>query len=219
MKVFLKNNSIILLAFLITIGISTGFLLSYEKTDIHYYLNQFVGNKYLNFFFTHITYIGDGTVAVFILIIIMLANIRLGIYATSSFLTATFVSIGLKHLFFDDVNRPSFIFQHYDGRSLTLINGVDLHIHNSFPSGHATQAFSILMCLAFTTQNKFYKLTLFGLAFLTAISRVYLSQHWLIDITVGSIIGMLFSCVYYFVFITNTKLVKLNHPLFSIKTS
>lgn len=218
MKGFLKNNSYILLIYLVAIAVSIGFLLNYEKATIHFYLNQFVGNKFLNIFFYYITYLGDGTVAAFILLIILIFNIRLGLYATASFLSATLLSITLKHQLYDDVNRPSFVFKYFIGKKLALVDGVDLYIHNSFPSGHATQAFSILMCLVFTTKNPAYKFLFFGLAFLTAISRVYLSQHWLVDITVGSIIGMLFSILYYFVFIHRNALQKLNRPLFPFKT-
>lgn len=219
MKGFFKENRVFLAVYLFAILVSIGFLFRFEKTTIHYYLNQFVGNKFLDLFFYYITYLGDGTVAVFILLLIMLANIRLGIYATSSFLTSTMVTIALKHLFFDDVNRPSFIFKYFDGRELTYVDGVHTYIHNSFPSGHATQAFSILMCLVFAVQNNYYKSLFFTLAFLTAISRVYLSQHWLVDITAGSVIGTLFSILYYFVFMHNNKLQKLNRPLFTNKIS
>ncbi len=218
MKGFLKNNFYILLIYLVAIGTAIGFLLNYGKSDIHFYLNQYVGNKFLNAFFYYITYLGDGTVAVLILLLILFFNIRLGLYATASFLTATFASIILKHQFYDDVNRPSFVFKHFDGRPLNLVDGVEVYIHNSFPSGHATQAFSILMCLVFVVKKPIYKFLFFTLAVLTAISRVYLSQHWLVDITAGSIIGMLFSTLYYFIFIQNSKLEKLNRPLLSFKT-
>lgn len=217
MKAFLKNNSYILILYLLLLITSVSFLASYEKVAIHYYLNQFVGNKFLNLFFYYITYLGDGRVATFILLLILLYNIRLGIYVAASFLTATLFSIAMKHFFFDDVNRPSYIFKNFDGRKLTLVEGVDMYIHNSFPSGHATQAFSILMCLVFVTKNPAFKLLFFALAFLTAISRVYLSQHWLADITAGSCIGVFFSILYYFIFIQANKLEKLNKGLLTHK--
>jgi membrane-associated phospholipid phosphatase len=218
LKGFFRNNFLILFIYLIASGTSLYFLLNYEKNDIHFYLNQFVGNPFLNHFFYYITYLGDGRVAAFILLAILIYNIRLGIYATASFLTATLFSIALKHVFFDDVMRPSFIFKHYDHRSLRFVDGIETYIHNSFPSGHATQAFSILLCLAFVTQNKFYKLIFFGLAFFTALSRVYISQHWLSDITAGSAIGLIFSMLYYYVFIHRDKLKKLNRSLVTFKS-
>lgn len=219
MKGFLKNNLFVLLLFAIAFGISVSFLLNYDKVTIHYYLNGYVGNTFLNYFFYYITYLGDGTVAAFILLFILIYNIRLGLYATSSFLTATLLSITLKHQFYDDVNRPSFVFKYFDGRQLSVVDETDLYIHNSFPSGHSTQAFSIFMCLAFTAKNPLYKLLFFILALLTAISRVYLSQHWLVDITFGSLIGISFSLFYYFIFIGRNKLEKLNRPLFSARSN
>ena len=193
MKGFLKNNFFIFFIYVVAVGTAAGFIYNYEKTDIHFYLNHFVGNKFLDAFFYYITYLGDGTVAAFILLAIFIFNMRLGLYATASFLTATLLSITLKHQLYDDVNRPSFVFKYFDGRPLKFVEGVDLYIHNSFPSGHATQAFSILMCLVFVAKKPGYKFLFFTLALLTAISRVYLSQHWLADITAGSLIGILFS--------------------------
>jgi membrane-associated phospholipid phosphatase len=218
LKEFLKNNFFIFLIYALVIGTSIAYLLNYEKVAIHSYLNQFVGNKFLNAFFYYITYLGDGTVAAFILLIILIYNIRLGFFATASFLTATLFSIMLKHQFYDEVNRPSFVFRYYLHKTLRTVDGVDLYIHNSFPSGHATQAFSIFMCLAFAAKSQTYKFLFFTFALLTAFSRVYLSQHWLVDITVGSIIGYLFSILYYFVFIHKNNLTKLNTPLLHFKT-
>ncbi|PBQ33624.1 phospholipid phosphatase [Sphingobacteriaceae bacterium] len=219
LKGFLKNNFLIVLVYLLLIGTSVGFLLNYGKVQIHDYLNQFVGNSFFNYFFYYITYLGDGAIAAFILLFILLYNIRLGLYASASFLTATLLSITLKHQIYDDVNRPSFVFKYYLWKKLNVVEGTHLFIHNSFPSGHSTQAFSIFMCLIFATKNQAYKFLFLGLAVFTAISRVYLSQHWLVDITVGSIIGTLFSLVYYFIFIHGNRIEKLNRPLLNLKKS
>lgn len=194
------------------------FLFSYDRVNIHLEINKTVGNRLIDAFFYYITYLGDGTVAVILLLMILVFNIRLGLYATSSFLTASLFSITLKHLFFDDENRPMFIFSYIDKQPVKLVEGVEMFIHNSFPSGHATQAFSIFMCLVFVSKNHSYKYFFFCLALFTAFSRVYLSQHWLADITAGSAIGMFFSIVYYFLFIQKSNLEKLNKPIFAFKT-
>jgi membrane-associated phospholipid phosphatase len=86
---------------------------------------------------------------------------------------------------------------------------------NSFPSGHATSAFAIFTSLALVSNNKFLKIIFFLFAFLSAFSRTYLSQHWLVDITIGSLIGTLFSLVLYFAFYQSNKLQNLNKPLFN----
>jgi membrane-associated phospholipid phosphatase len=137
----------------------------------------------------------------------------MGLYSTFSFLSATLFSQLLKRCFFDDVNRPFFVFSYYNKNPITYVDGVEQYIHNSFPSGHSTQAFSIFMSLAFLTKNPLLKVLFFCIALLTALSRVYLSQHWLTDITAGSMIGMFFSAALYYIFISKNKFEKLNKPL------
>jgi membrane-associated phospholipid phosphatase len=217
-KDFLKNNFLVLSVYLLTAFTALYFIVNYEKVAINVYLNQYVGNKFMNVFFYFITYLGDGRVAGVLLLAILLYNVRLGLCSTFSFLTATIVATTLKYAFFADVNRPYFVFQ-YENKDLPIsyVDGVDLHIHNSFPSGHATQVFAILLCLAFASKKQPVKFLFLFAAILTSFSRVYLSQHWLADITAGSIIGAVFSVVYYYYFVHKDKYGKLNKSLFAFK--
>jgi membrane-associated phospholipid phosphatase len=210
----LKHNLLVLCIYLICVCTALYFIFTFNKQDIHLYLNSYVGNGPADLLFKWITWLGDGTMAVFLLLILLIFNVRLGLYATASFLTASLASFGLKRLFFDDMNRPFFIFNYHTQHKLKLVEGVDVYIHNSFPSGHATQAFAILMCLAFVTQKHWAKHALLLLALLTSYSRVHLSQHWLVDITAGSMVGMLFALVYYYPFVGSLKFEKLNRPVF-----
>lgn len=213
MKHFLKNNWYVLVLYLLCIGVSAFFLLNYEKVTIHVYMNQLVGNPFLDSFLYYITYLGDGIVMPFLLLIILAYNLRLGICTTLSFFTAALVTNILKYQFFADVNRPWQVFKWTVNIPLKYVDASDLHIHNSFPSGHATQAFAIFMCLAFFSKRPEFKLLFFAVALFTAFSRVYLSQHWLVDITVGSIIGAISSVVFYFLFIERNILPKFNRSL------
>lgn len=213
MKEFLKNNRWVILTYLMVLNLCMYFLNTYDRKVIHLYLNGFVGNTAIDTFFKYITLLGDGTVAVVLLALLLLANMRLGIYTTLSFLAASFTSIGLKRIFFDDENRPTYIFNFYEHVQLRLVDGVHVYIHNSFPSGHATQAFSIFMCLAFMAEKQWVKFSLLVFALLTSYSRVHLSQHWLADITAGSVVGFIFSVILYFLLVSSGKLGKLNKSL------
>ncbi len=217
MKFFLRNNSALFFLFLLALITALFFIFGFDRNALHLRINQSVGNPLLDTFFFYLTYLGDGAAATLILLAILIYNVRLGLYATSSFLTATLFSIFLKKVFFDDSNRPFFIFNYIDKHTLNLVKGVDMHIHNSFPSGHATQAFSILICLAFFSSKNYMKFIFLILALLTSFSRVYLSQHWLVDVTAGSCIGFTFSVIYYFVFIANNKLEHFNTTLFNFR--
>lgn len=216
MKVLFKNNAIILIPyFLLLIAISI-LMFAFKKTDIHLFSNQYVGNLFFDKFYYYITYLGDGNVAVALLTLLLIYNLRIGIYSTLTFVCASLTSIALKHFVFDDANRPFFIFNYFERKTLRLVDGVDVYIHNSFPSGHATQAFAILISLAFCLPNKLHKMFLFVLAVLTAYSRVYISQHWLIDITAGSLIGFGFSVLFYFLIFENHKIYRLNVSLLKL---
>lgn len=217
MRSFLKHNSLVLCLYVLALLYALSLILNYEKEIVHIYLNRLVGQPAIDSFFFYITWLGDGAVAPFLLLLILVYNVRKGLYCTASFLSASLFSIALKRLFFDDINRPFFVFQWPYPYPLTYVEGVDKHIHNSFPSGHATQAFAIFMCLAFTSKNQLVKLLFFTLALLTAFSRVYLSQHWLNDITAGSFIGVLFSILFYYVFIGRNILQQLNRPVYQLK--
>ena len=213
MTSFFKNNLLIFLVYFALIGTSIFFLLNFDKTTIHIYINQFVGNVVIDTFFCYITYLGDGTVAPFLILIILFYNIRLGIYATCSVLGAIIVSSILKHYFYTDVFRPAFVFEWFNHTPIKYVANLKMYNGNSFPSGHSTQVFAIFMCLVFYTKNNLLKFLFFTIALLTAFSRTYLSQHWLVDITAGSIIGTAFSFVFYYYFIFKNKLSNLNKPL------
>jgi membrane-associated phospholipid phosphatase len=210
---FLKNNFLLLLLYFLLIGTAVYFILNFERNNIHLFVNQYVGNRYVNAFFYYITYLGDGRFAAAILAIIMVSNVRLGLCATFAFLASALLSNGLKYFFFDDVNRPFFIFQYIDKYDLKLVEGVDMYIHNSFPSGHATQGFAILMCVAFAARPQFVKIFLLALAILTSFSRVYLSQHFLADITAGSFVGFCCAFLFFYLMVARNKFTSLDKTL------
>jgi len=66
---------------------------------------------------------------------------------------------------------------------------------NSFPSGHATTAFSAYVALGLLFP-RYFKLFL-GLATLIALSRVIIGVHYLSDVIIGAVIGTLWSYFLY----------------------
>ena len=188
-------------------------LLHNDKVQIHKAMNESVGNINIDTFFKYATHLGDGAFAFLVAIIFLFVSIRKSIYILLSYIGAAMVSSILKHLVFSEVYRPHFVFQYFVREKLKLIDGVDILATHSFPSGHALSAFALFFCLLFVSKNHFLKILFFTLAVLAAYSRVYLSQHWLIDVYVGSIIGVCFSLFFYVVFYHSNKWQQLNVSL------
>lgn len=63
----------------------------------------------------------------------------------------------------------------------------------SFPSSHATIAFAAAYIL--TRQRKYLSWFIYLLAFLVALSRVYLGRHYPSDIIIGGILGYLIGVI------------------------
>jgi membrane-associated phospholipid phosphatase len=175
-----------------------------------------VGIKWIDTFFYYITYLGDGNISILLLPLIFIYNVRLGIVCTVSFLLSAVTSNVIKYGFYDEVTRPAFVFDWITHTRINRVSDLELHIHNSFPSGHSTQAFAIFMCLSFFAVSNLNKLLFLAIALLTAFSRVYLSQHWLVDITVGSMVGTGSALFFFWLFKVKNRYPNLNVPLFKM---
>lgn len=201
------------------LSIAAFYLMSYGKVQIHLYLNQLVGNPVVDYFFYFITYLGDGAFTLLLLPIIFFYNIRLGICAGLSFGIAALSTNLMKYGFYDEVVRPWYVFQWIVHEKINYVDTSSMHLHNSFPSGHATQAFAIFFVLALYAKNLSVKYFFLAIALLTAFSRVYLSQHWLVDITIGSLVGSVSAIILFSLMIQKNKMERLNVPLLKLKNS
>jgi len=193
----LKDNGLFYIPYLILLLALIPVLILFNKPDIHLWINHF-NSDFSDWLFRHITFLGDGLFIIIPAVVLLFFSLRHFIFlVVSYFSTGLFAQI-LKRVFFDDVTRPSRYF--HDKASLHLVDGVELLSGRSFPSGHATSAFALFLCFALISSNRYIKLACFILACLVAFSRVYLSQHFLIDIYTGSMIGTLGATGFYLVF-------------------
>ena len=97
-----------------------------------------------------------------------------------------------KHTIFEDEHRPSYFYEH-----LSIVDGTDHHKNNSFPSGHTSAAFTFATILALIYEYRVLQYLLPMLASLVAISRIYLGQHFLMDVLVGGILGVFIASISY----------------------
>jgi len=185
-------------------------LLLFKKTDIHLFING-IHCTPADFLFKYLTNVGDGVAVALFILILLFFSYRSTIALAFSTLFSTIVLLTLKEIIFKDVDRPLLAFTKL-GQQLYLVPGVDVHTSYSFPSGHTISAFSVFLIFALLAKNNYLKLFFFICAFSIGYSRIYLSQHFLIDVFCGSLIGVFFSSIS-FLWLSNWKNNKLDLSL------
>ena len=188
---FLKEKSILFL-FIPVLVVGFIFHFVYGKSQSHLIING-VHNDFGDFFFKHITHLGDGIIFPVLIVITLFLKFKWSLYfLTASLLTLLFMYL-TKQLLFHGMPRPTAFFENLE--NLHLINGVKVHKSNSFPSGHTTTAFAIFTLLILITKNNYLKFTFASLAIIAGFSRIYLSQHFLIDVLAGAILGVIIALI------------------------
>lgn len=154
---------------------------------------------WLNTFFIYCTLIGEGYVYLLATIGLLFVGYSRSLAITLNAMLVLLLSYGLKNLFqherpvryFNDLlnqpDLPNYI------PDLELLDGWT----TSFPSGHTTSAFAFYSLIAFFIPNKALKLFCLLLATLVGLSRIYLVQHFLKDVTTGMLTGFLIALIVY----------------------
>lgn len=197
MSKLIRENIYFLVPATLFILIGIILLSIYPKGIIHIEINE-AHNKFFDWFYSYITFFGNGWMILIVLIILLFVKYRYALILMISNILITIVVQVSKHFIFPDSLRPKAYFEGI--YELYLVEGIAVHSYHSFPSGHAATAFSIFMMLALITRNKVWSLFWFLFGILTAFSRVYLSQHFLEDIIAGSLIGYSLTFFTYFYF-------------------
>ncbi|HVZ24721.1 MAG TPA: phosphatase PAP2 family protein [Sediminibacterium sp.] len=140
--------------------------------------------------FTYITQLGNGLVWIpVVLLAFRLRPACLPLVLSLVVFSTLFTQVP-KNLLFSHVMRPSAVIT--DPGLLHTVPGVELHQSFSFPSGHTATAFSIvfLVTACFPKRKWLAALMLvYGLA--VGYSRVYLAQHFPIDVGGGIIAAII----------------------------
>lgn len=201
------------IAYVILLVVVASLLYTYPKLELHLLLNSY-HTRLQDMFFTYYSMIAEGPIYALGLLPLFWKQLRLTLFFGISELSGGAILQVLKHLF--SMPRPASAFENCPDMVLPVVEGINMHHSNSFPSGHASTFFVFCTCVALyltfrrQANAKHVRprtvvllnaslLWLLILATLGAYSRVYLSQHFLSDVCVGSIIGFVTPClVFYF---------------------
>jgi membrane-associated phospholipid phosphatase len=194
----LKQSQYFIFIQAIFVIIITVFLLNYSKSDA-----QILANSYYSTFFDYLFYILThsvefwGCLFIYVLVAIF-KSYKYAIIGILTYATSGLVAQLLKRNVFADFKRPTANIDNL--RLIPEFFELKQNTAFSFPSGHTTVAFTLFLFLTLIVKNKKWGLLFGVLASLIAYSRVYLSQHYFIDILAGSIIGLAVTSISFYLF-------------------
>ncbi|MFY0643136.1 MAG: phosphatase PAP2 family protein [Bacteroidia bacterium] len=173
-----------------------------------------VDSRGLDFFFSNITKMGEWIGGLIVGLILLLTK---KVKYVLTFIIAIGISSGsaklLKTQVFPSNNRPAMEYN----EELRSVNGIELHHNYSFPSGHTTAAFCMFGILALSMGGVEWQIGLSGLACLVGISRMYLGQHYLMDVIAGAVLGSFVALMVYWSLLSTWKGDFVNKRLFKLK--
>ncbi|MET3878362.1 phosphatase PAP2 family protein [Chitinophaga sp. OAE865] len=168
-----------------------------SRQDAYFFINK-LHTPAGDFIFPYITELGSTAAAVLISLLLLFVHRRAGIMLATAYLFTAAISFTLKALI--GFPRPH---RYFASRlqEIYFVPGVPvLDNFRSFPSGHSVCAFTAATVLSYYTKNKYLCLVYLALAMLVAYSRMYMSQHFLEDVTAGATLGIFFSMVWLSIF-------------------
>ncbi|MCS6831963.1 MAG: hypothetical protein NZ521_00150, partial [Flammeovirgaceae bacterium] len=114
--------------------------LFFEKGQIVWWANQHY-HRVFDIFFKYVTFIGDGIIFAIVTIVVLIHRKK---FTTKVILIGIFHGLLIslfKRVLFPGIDRPIVFFQHHP--LLHFVDGVSVHSHFSFPSGHTATAFAL----------------------------------------------------------------------------
>jgi membrane-associated phospholipid phosphatase len=169
---------------------------------------------FLNVFFINYTFLGDGffALALAVFYFFYLNKKREGFLLTGGFILSTLIVQLVKN----SVDGSGFKLFFEQGQYLFFSDESVLANVHSFPSGHTANAFMIVTIIVLSLKKPKWQIPVLAAAVLLGISRMYMAQDRLMDVTTGAFIGAGSALVSYWL-VENIKyitrsLIKMSRP-------
>jgi membrane-associated phospholipid phosphatase len=128
----------------------------------------------------------------------------LSVLVISSYLLSGIIVQILKYFIVEA--RPAVYLK--DSTYQYFIENVTLHNYHAFPSGHTASAFAMATVFAVTKNNTWLSMLLLILAAMVGYSRIFLGQHFLVDVFGGAVVGVIAAIVCLCIFNPDNKFFK-----------
>lgn len=161
----------------------------FSQTDIFLAING-MHHPLADRIFMLLTNLGDGLFMATTGLVLLAIRVRFAVLTMLSLLVTGLVAQLIKRAL--ALPRPAKFFANQE--SIYLIPDYPVHIHNAFPSGHTTTAFSLALVLTYVLAQigrteRFWSCLAVATALIVGYSRVYLAQHFFGDVLAGALLG------------------------------
>ena len=139
---YIFANSLFMRLFIVILFAWSYLILSYGNLGLFELINE-QHTPILDPLFKYVTHLGGGWFAFVVALLLFALKFRWGLIASICFLGSAGITQVLKRWVFN-WPRPGAVYSETID-SMNLVEGVDLHMQFSFPSGHTTAAFSVFL--------------------------------------------------------------------------
>ena len=201
----IKQNAVFIALSLILIAVLGLALIYIPKDQLHLLLcNRHTPAR--DIFYRYYTHVAEWFPYVVCIAVLLFGRIGDGVFASAAMLLSALFTQIVKHIVVAPRPLPWFS-EHFPSIQLPLVDGVKMNLWYSFPSGHTTSFFALAFVASILITSKLsgssrsssclVQLVLVLLATLGGYSRIYLSQHFALDVFAGALVGTLITLICY----------------------
>ena len=162
--------------------------LVWGKNEAFLYLNANLG-LFTDKVFEYSSYLAEGWIWIPYFIVLVGLYKKDKAFILMNFLISTLLIQFAKNFIFTTAMRP--MASGLDATQIHTVPGVEIHTFNSFPSGHTATAFTLFLLTTYLFPNKYVLSIGIVYAIVCGYSRVYLAQHFPLDLAGGIFVALL----------------------------
>ena len=158
------------------------------KNEAFLYLNENLG-PLADKVFEYSSYLAEGWIWIPYFIVLVGLFKKDTAFILMNFLVSTLLTQFAKNYIFDNAMRP--MASGLNATQIHTVPGVEIHTFNSFPSGHTATAFTLFLLTTYLFPNKYALSIGIVYALVCGYSRIYLAQHFPLDLAGGILVALL----------------------------
>jgi membrane-associated phospholipid phosphatase len=162
--------------------------LVWGKNEAFIYLNTNLG-LFADKVFEYSSYLAEGWIWIPYFIVLVGLYKKDKAFILMNFLISTLFTQFAKNFIFTTAMRP--MASGLDATQIHTVPGVEIHTFNSFPSGHTATAFTLFILTTYLFPNKYALSIGIVYALVCGYSRIYLAQHFPLDLAGGILVALL----------------------------